>query len=507
GGGSRDAPERHQTLRNTLAWSMHLLSDRERLLFRQLSIFSGGATLDALLRTTIGEPWQDSEVLEALSNLLDNSLIRQSVDSDGATRYSMLETIRAFGREQASETGEYTEFRNAHLRWIVDLAEAAEVELVGPQEPSWRNLLIAEQANIRAALAWAIEKEDVESGLRIAGALWRFWSKRGALLEGREWLSRVLALPGETEPTLLAKSSQALANMCFDLGDYAEAKTRFETSLAIRRTLPEKALIANALNGLGLVAFAQGDLTQAQALHRESLELSREAGSLIGIGNSLSNWADVEMALGNLTESRQLQEEGLEVRRVLGDENSIGYSLYNLGVLARQEGRFDDALGLLNESTERFRSAGDLFGQAYALCDLGVVRAALGDSLAGAADELESMRLRGEIGDQRGMIDCIEGAARIVATAGFAADACRLVGAASSRRQHVGVPRTPSEVVELERWTSAELSGEPNADVLLEEGAAMTLSQAVDLAHSLLHELSRQTVDSSSAGSQARQDA
>ncbi len=487
GGAARDAPERHQTLHTTLTWSLRMLSAEEQRLFRLLSIFSGGATLDALRQVGIEQPQSDVELLGLLSNLVDNSLVRQQVDVSGTTRYSMLETIRAFGRDQSEEQGDATALRDAHLAWLVGLAEEAESELVGPNEPAWRNHLIAEQANIRSGLAWAIEQENTESGLRLAGALWRFWSKRGALLEGREWLTKVLDLPGEPEPALLAKSSQALANMSFDLGDYKEAQQRFETSLSIRRTLPDKSLIANALNGLGLVAFAQGDLERAQSLHRESLQLSQAAGSLIGIGNSLSNWADVEMALGNTAESRRLQEEGLEVRRQLGDENSIAYSLYNLGVLARQEERYDEALEHLSEAAGLFRASGDLFGQAYGLCDLGVVRAQLGNAGAGALDELESMRLRIEISDPRGMIDCLEGAARILSLSGETENALRLVGAASSRRTLVSSPRTPAELVELARWTDPLSQELPDTSVgYVEDGGALSLPQAIDLARESL---------------------
>lgn len=482
GGAARDAPERHQTLHSTLTWSLRMLSEDEQRLFRRLAVFSGGATLDALQQVGIDQPLSDVELLGLLSNLVDNSLVRQVTDDFGTTRYTMLDTIRAFGRDNSAERGDAAALRNAHLAWLVGLAEEAETELVGPNEPAWRNRLISEQANIRTGLDWAIEQENAESGLRLAGALWRFWSKRGALIEGREWLAKVLALPGEPEPALLAKSSQALANMSFDLGDYEEAQRRFETSLAIRRTLPDKALIANALNGLGLVSFALGDLERAQSLHRESLQLSREAGSLLGIGNSLSNWADVEMALGNTAESRRLQEEGLAIRRQLGDENSVAYSLYNLGILARQEDRFEDALGYLAEATAHFRASGDLFGQAYGLCDLGVIRAQLGDIAAGALDQLESLRLRIEISDQRGMIDCLEGAARILVLSGDTENALRLIGAASSRRSLVHSPRTPAEVREVARWTDPVPAADHRSGSELEdEGGALSLPQAIDL--------------------------
>lgn len=485
GGGARDAPERHQTLRQTLAWSLQMLNADEQRLFRQLAVFSGGATFDAVRAVTEPE-YEPLQLLDLLSSLVDNSLLQQSRAEDNSARYSMLETIRAFGRELATEHGEEAALRDSHAAWIRGLAEDAEFALIGPGEQIWRTRVNSEQGNIRAALDWSIQRNDIETGLRIGGALWRFWSKRGALIEGREWLSRVLALPGETSPELQAKAMQALANMSFDLGDYAEAKARFESSLAIRRTLPDRSLVANALNGLGLVAFAQGNLAEAQKLHRESLQLSKEAESLIGIGNSLSNWADVEMALGNLTESRRLQEEGLLVRRRLGDENSIAYSLFNLGVLARLEERYEDALAHLTEATELFHSAGDLFGQAYGLCDLGVVRAILGQAPQGSAEVLEAIRLRIEIGDQRGLIDCMESAARIAAIVAEEEQAFLLIGAASNRRMLVNAPRTPAEDRELARWTGPLLETRPSLDVRRVQGEALSLPQAIEQARDVL---------------------
>lgn len=493
GGGARDAPARHQTLRDTLGWSLEHLTPPDQQLFRRLAVFSGGATLDAI-RIVAGNDGQgDVELLDVLSSLVDNSLVRRQDDAAGESRFLMLETIREFARELLDQSDEAGAIRSAHAAWIQDLAERAEPELVGPQETHWRRLLTAEQANVRGALDWAIIQGDVERALRISGAMWRYWSKRD-LLEARDWLTRSLDLPGQPEPETRARALQALANILHDLGDFPAARTRFEASLAIRRTLPNQSLIANSLNGLGIVAFAEGEFDHARRLHQESLALSRESGHLVGIGNALSNLATVEKALGAFDRSRTLQEEALEIRRTLGDENFIGYSLYNLGTLARAEYRLTDARTLFQEALRLFRAAGDQFGVAFALTDLGAVSQQLGDPGAGANAMREAIAIRQEMGDRRGLIDCLEAAAEIAGDLGQDQTSATILGAASHQRDDLHTPRTPSEQVELDRWSKLleDRLGSAGYDEALATGRDLSTQASIALAEVVLMTMARE---------------
>jgi predicted ATPase/transcriptional regulator with XRE-family HTH domain len=494
GGGARDAPARHQTLRDTIAWSLHNLASPEQRLFRRLGAFSGGATFEAMLFVAGSDIPDDIELIEALSSLVENNLVRRQDDGVRETRFLMFETIREFARELLDQSDEADVIRSTHAEWIQTLAERAEPEMVGPNESHWRAVLTAEQANIRAALAWSIAREDLERGLRISGAMWRYWSKSD-LIESRDWLTRVLDLPGDSDLETRAKALQALANILHDLGDYPAARRRFEASLAIRRGLPDKSLIANSLNGLGIVAFAEGEFDRARQLHEESLALSREAGHLVGIGNALSNWSTVERALGHFERSRTMQEEALMVRRELGDSNFIGYSLYNLGMLARATHRHADARGLFEEGLDLFRASGDQVGAAFALTELAKARFQLGQWEAGAAAMREAITLRHDLGDQRGLIDCLEGLAEIAADLEHDRLAVMLTGAATVHREHLNSPRSPAEQTDLDLWTSVVRARLDTASYgeTLANGRELSIQAALDLAEDVLNRMVRST--------------
>jgi predicted ATPase len=494
GGGARDAPARHQTLWDTIAWSLDNLTVGEQRLFRRMAVFTGGATLDTIRHVAAGNDPHDIELMDALSSLVDKSLVRRQEFPAGEPRFFMLETIREFARELLEQSGEAGEFRSAQVAWIVDLTARAEPELVGPNETQWRELLALEQPNVRAALDWSISQGYFESALRISGAMWRFWSKRD-LLEGREWFLRVLELPGEPDPETRARALQALANILHDLGDFPGAQTRFEAALAIRKTLPDKSLQANSLNGLGIVAFAQGEFDRARELHQESLALSREAGHLVGIGNALSNWSTVERALGQLDRSKALQEEALQVRREFGDEHFIAYSLYNLGTIARAGGRLDDARGLFDEALRLFRSAGDRFGIAFALTDLGVVNQQLGDPELSAAAMREAIAIRQDMGDRRGLIDCFEGVASIAVALQLDQRAATLLGFALRQRANLRSPQTPAERTDVERWSASGQNrlGSAAYNRILASGGDLGVQTAIELAEEVLEEMINST--------------
>ncbi len=452
GGGARDAPARQQTLRDTIGWSLDLLTQSERELFRVLGVFIGGAHFDAIQHVLSSTASSVDSMLDGLSALVDKSLVRQTIDSAGDTRFTMLETIREFAVEILDSHDDRNAVRAAHAAWILALAEKAEPFLVGPDEPHWRNRLTTEQPNIRAALRWCIESEDTDTGLRIGGAIWRFWATRGRLLEGRDWLERLLALPENGTPAVRAKAIHSLGNLEHDLGDFEAAQSHFEAGLRVRREIGDKQLIANSLNGLGLVAFAQREFDLARQLHEESLAISQEANHLVGIGNSYSNLADVEKAVGDIERSKLLQEQALAVRQTLGDNDSIGFSLYNLGSIARENEEDDIALEFLDSALALFRTSEDQYGAAFALTDLGLVHIARGNTAAGAASLIAAIDLRQEMGDRRGLIDCLEAVIPFAVKAGQDDHAMSLDGAASRHRELLNAPRSPVEQRSVDHW-------------------------------------------------------
>ena len=199
-GGARDLPERQQTLRATLDWSYALLGPGEQAALRRLSVFAGGCTLEAAEAVCAAGgmeadvPPAPRETADLLGALIDASLLRREAWAGDEPRFGLLETVREYGLEALAAAGEAGQVRRDHALHYLALAEEAETGLLGPEQVAWGARLDAEHDNLRAALAWATEAGDAPSGQRLAGALWRFWSARGHLSEGRRWLREMLAL-------------------------------------------------------------------------------------------------------------------------------------------------------------------------------------------------------------------------------------------------------------------------------------------------------------------------
>ncbi|MCD6034106.1 MAG: hypothetical protein K0S78_6292, partial [Thermomicrobiales bacterium] len=183
-GGARDAPARQRTLRDAIAWSHDLLAPHEQTLFRRLAVFAGGCTLEAV--ETIANADGDLDTLEEMSSLVDESLLREIEGPDDEPRFAMLETIREYGLERLEASRESGTVQERHATYFAGVAEALRPHLYGPDQGRTVTRLEAEQGNMRAALAWAIEHADAATGLRLAANLRKFWLLRSQLTEGRD---------------------------------------------------------------------------------------------------------------------------------------------------------------------------------------------------------------------------------------------------------------------------------------------------------------------------------
>jgi predicted ATPase/class 3 adenylate cyclase len=356
-GGTRDVPDRHQTLRQAIAWSYDLLEAGEQALFRRLAVFVGGCTLEAAeavcqaVHDLAADPGQSLEVLDGVASLLDKSLLRQAEQASGEPRFRMLETIREYGLECLVASGEEPAVRRAHADYYLALVEAAELALSGPEQTTWLQRLEAEHDNLRAALRWAEESGEAELGLRLAGALCQFWLMHGHLREGQERLARLLGLAEAALRTAVrAKVLTGAGHLAHNLGDYATARTRFEESLALWRDLGNQQGIATSLNDLGWVASSQGDFAAAHSLSQESLVLWREIGNQQGIATSLHNLGFVAHGQGEYAAARALHQESLALRQELGDKRGIAFSLTHLGRAMHKQGDLRGATALLEEA-------------------------------------------------------------------------------------------------------------------------------------------------------------
>jgi predicted ATPase/DNA-binding CsgD family transcriptional regulator len=445
-GGPRDLPPRQQTLRGTIEWSYALLGPDERRLFMRLASFSGGCTLEAAEEVcgTVGD--LSMSVLDGLGSLLDKSLLRQAEQTDAKPRLVMLETIREYALEQLAGISDEDSARRAHADYYLALAEEAAPKLNGAEQEVWLNRLEAEHDNLRAALAWSLDRREADMALRLCGALWWFWFGRGHLTEGRRWLDLALAESSNSTPFLVAKSLNGAGVLAHYQGDLGQAAALCGQSLTLYRQLEDKAGIAAALNGLALVARSGGNISAARAMYEESVVLLREVGDSSAIAYTLTYLSLVVYHQADFMLARSLSAEGLELYREIGDRLGSTGPLTTLGMANVRLGDYKTARSVLEECLAITRSLGDRRSSARALHQLGGVTFAEGDYATSRALRQEALAIFDELGDRVLVSQFIVELAEVVAAQGDCLLAAQVFGAAETLRRSIGAKLLPAHL-------------------------------------------------------------
>jgi predicted ATPase/class 3 adenylate cyclase len=403
--GSRMALPRHQTLRATIDWSYDLLSLPEQIVFRRLSVFAGGLTLDAAEQVCVGRGVDGAAVLDLVPLLVSRSLVILQEDP-GRGRYRVLEPIREYGYAELRAAEEEGEVRERHLRWCIHVAEEAEPELRTGDQVASLDRLQADLDNFRAAFAWSLARSDATSALRLASALLEFWIVRADWSEGREWVEHALALPGEVDPALRARALRAAGELADVLSDYPASAASFEESLALARRVGDDRQIAAALMGLANEAERMGRAKDARPLLEEAVALLRGVGDDPSIARSLGGLAWLE---DNYPRARSLWAQHLAARRKLGNREAIAWAVLQVGWAAEGEGDFGAARDAYEESLAIGREIGYQRIIARSLTQLGDTA-----RLQGRLDEAralyeETMPIWREIGHRSGLVDSLRG--------------------------------------------------------------------------------------------------
>ena len=415
--GPRDLPTRQQTLRQTIAWSYDLLSHEEQRLFRLLSVFVNGCTLEAAetVYSTLGG--ERAQVLDEVTSLLDKHLLYQGKQGDHTSRLLLHETIREYGLEALSATKEMEMAQQVHAEYYLGLTEA---QLGSAELAVWLGQLKREYANMHAALQWVLERPASEMALRLENVLLHFWEGHQRLSIGSTFLERALTsrqdIPiqvqtkalfttgtpafeqegheKDTIPDLetvalqrelgnarhLARSLYLLGMIAWVIGDFAMAGLYTEEGLARARNLDEKVILAYLIDLSGQIALDQGADTRAQTLLEEGLMLHREAGDTLGSLNALFFLERVLSARGEMIQARAYAEEHLVLSKAIGFRSGIIGTLTFLGCLALEEGNVATARGLFAESLALQSEIDENLPLAVAtkLQRIGVTLAALG---------------------------------------------------------------------------------------------------------------------------------
>lgn len=488
--GARDLPERQQTLRRTLEWSYDLLSAEEQRVFLRLSIFAGGATIEAAeavaRRASADKDKGESlgDILGVVSSLADKSLLFRDESSFAEPRIGMLETVREFGRDLLAANGDEAATARAHASYFLELAEKAAPELIGAEQAAWFARLEVEHENLRRALAWALASGEAEIGLRLGGRLFRFWQNRGYLAEGRRWLDDLLDLSAPVSPDVRAQALHVAGLLAYTAGELLGAEQYLERSLEIRRELDDRRNMANLLSNLGLIAQDRGDLVRAERLLEECLAFDRALGDRWGLAASLTNFSRLVWLRGDLSRSRELQVESLVIVRDLGDVRSIAIALSNLGSIARDEGDLTAAKAFFEESLCHWRALDEQRGIAVELRNLGLIAAAGGDAEQAEPLIIESIERLREIEMVPDTLSSLEAMAVTTVALGDPSRAIHLLSAAETLRETVDAPRPPDEEAARKSTLDAaraSLSSEVFATAW-RMGAGLSLDEAVALA-------------------------
>jgi predicted ATPase/DNA-binding CsgD family transcriptional regulator len=372
-GGPRDLPARQQTLRATIAWSYNLLEPDECVLFARLAVFVGGCSLDAAEAVCNVEQDLSLDVLDGLALLVDQSLLRQTEGPEGEPRFGMLETIREYAAERLEMSGDAEVVRRQHAEFFLALAEQAATELSGPRQGIWLERLEQEHDNLRAALGWALDRNDATLGLHLAAALWRFWELRGHLNEGLGWLERALDRWPEAPAAVRAKALNAAGVLARKRGELERSRAYYEGALRLWRVLGDRRNIAVALHNLGTGAIQRRDFERAESLHSESLAIAREVGDQHTVALSLNAWGVLNRNRGDYERARAYYEESLALFRALGDSANVALVLNNLARIERDLEDWERAVTLCAESLALFQELGDRQGLAWVLSNLAVI--------------------------------------------------------------------------------------------------------------------------------------
>lgn len=348
-GGARTAPARHQTLRALIDWSYDLLTEKERVVFRRLSVFAGGFTIEAAERIASGGGLDELDAVDLLSSLADKSLVVAG-DRYGEKRYQLLDTLREYAAEKLADSDEQASVKARHLEWLVSLAERAYAGWGSPEEAKYLDQLAEERDNLRAALDWSLSDGPPEIGLHLAASASRLWQVAGPFTEGRRWLEAALARCPSGSAEIRARALRAAAILSTYNGDYIAARRLGEQGLVLLRELGDTTGIAWSLQNLGLVSVRQGDHSRARAFYEETLALGRELGDGDVVLQALGSLGSLALDEADLHSARLILEESLAIARRSGRRLLFATFLNQLGRVAQLEGDYASARRLHEEA-------------------------------------------------------------------------------------------------------------------------------------------------------------
>jgi predicted ATPase/class 3 adenylate cyclase len=442
-GGARDLPERHRTLRGTIAWSVRLLPEAERRLFARLAVFRGGRTLEAV--TAVCGEGLGIDPFVGLAALADKSLVRRRLGGDGDVTFELLELLHEFAAEELTASGERDAISRAHARYFLDLAERADEGMLGAEAHLWDAALRQQLDNLRAALTWAFDSDgDVALGVRLTAALHMYWFWGGPHEDGRTWLAR--ALKDADDDFARARLHAGLGFFAYGDGRPHEARQHLRrASSGFARSGHHRRLAWT--RGMIALTYA-GDAAhydEALRLAREAVAAARRDGDRTrGVGDMLAIQGELARAVGDDGLAARCYREAVAIMEELGAQVHAARLQANLAWVAEHEGDHDRALRLMREAIEVCWKHGE--------------RVAVAQLVGEAAAPLVEL--------------------------GLADRAARLVGASQAALERLSAGREPPDQLEVDALHERLVAvlGGGRLAALHDEGRRLTVDEAFDLA-------------------------
>jgi len=441
--GPRDFPARQRTLRATLEWSLNLLSETERRLFIRLAVFNGGGTLKAIEEVCGRELGADVPGL--LTALVEKNLITPSERRDGELYFKLLETVREFNLELLGALNEDQELFRLHAEYFVKLAEKADDEIRGTAHEYWFKRLRSEQNNLRSALAWSFDHNELDLGNRLAGALDYYWYYNGLAAEGRRWTDLALERAGDAAPELQAAVLLTAGNLSYALNDLEKSEEFLQKALKFYNQMGDERKAAWSSIYLGMASIESADrIDEGLDLVQQCVTKFRQLGDKAGEAQALNILGELARVDGDYGAAKIYYEECLELVKQSGERIREAIQYENLGVVAYHHKDYDLAQDYLKKGLVLFLEMGAPFGLATIL-----------GSLAGPTASL-----------------------------GYPKRAARLLGASNAQLETLGIDQQPADQVEVKLFienTRDEL-GEEEFSKAWAEGQKMTIQEAVEYA-------------------------
>jgi predicted ATPase len=479
---SADLSPRHQTLRNAVAWSYQLLDPQEKSLFAQLGVFSGGCTLEAARAVWADDEVSEVPMLEGLASLVDKSMLQHKRRDNGEPRFVMLEVLREYALEELDSAGQREHVQRRHANYYLDLVETVEPGPEEPDLPTWMKQLEEEHDNIRAALTWALEKNEVDVALHIAGAVWKLWQIHGHVEEGMKWMQIILSRSGGQISTARAKVLWGAGWLGMVTGNLSQSRKYFEEGAAISRQLNDRRYLGLALHGIGAVARGQGDFSSSRAAFDESLPLFQSLGNAEDIAWTFEHLGATAIEQGDFEQAISYLSQALVRFQALRQHWACAEALTFLGHAALQQHNYVLAQTRYEEALKIYQELEDLPNVATMNSYVGATLFGRGDYQQAVGLYKASLLLARDFKDYWGVTWGVERLAEVAEKLGQLDRAVRLWGAAESLRKVSGVSWHPgfhSYYTEQRFMSLKDELGEARWEQLWAEGQSTGLNEIV----------------------------